>query len=187
MKLISLQCESSSVEDCIKEIVKKSHILLSSTPGLIKSSKISLNFGAFMNLRILLLIDEGIPGEKGIIVSYASGRHKDEALNKVLEKINNRLEKDCQVVNFETGTYTMPVTRRTYAVGVVVYNIKKRQNSELSTLTLKGRRELIARALEMFNYNPKVLNISELARMFGVSRDSIYYDIEQILKGKKKL
>ncbi|WP_461863870.1 hypothetical protein [Thermococcus sp.] len=186
MKLVSIQCESSSVEDCIKEIVKKSHILLSSTPGLIKSSKISLNFGAFMNLRILLLIDESIPGEKGIIVSYASGRHKDEALNKVLEKINSRLEKRYQVVNFETGTYTMPVTRRTYAVGVVVYNIKT-QNGELSTLTLKGRRELIARALEMFNYNPKVLNISELARMFGVSRDSIYYDIEQILKGRKKL
>ncbi len=186
MKLVSIQCESSSVEDCIKEIVKKSHILLSSTPGLIKSSKISLNFGAFMNLRILLLIDESIPGEKGIIVSYASGRHKDEALNKVLEKINSRLEKRYQVVNFETGTYTMPVTRRTYAVGVVVYNIKT-QNGEFRTLTLKGRRELIARALEMFNYNPKVLNISELARMFGVSRDSIYYDIEQILKGKKKL
>ncbi|MEO2152510.1 MAG: HTH domain-containing protein, partial [Thermococcus sp.] len=46
----------------------------------------------------------------------------------------------------------------------------------------------IAMVLEAFNYNPKVLNISELARVFGVSRDSIYYDIEQILKeaGKSK-
>lgn len=138
-----------------------------------------------MNLKILLLIDERSMGKKGIITAYASGRHKEEAVNRMLDIINSRLKQEHQVVDFETGTYTMPVTRRTYAVGVVVYNIKT-QNEELNTLSLKSRRDIISKALEMFNYNPKVLNISELARIFGVSRDSIYYDIEQILKNRKK-
>ncbi len=185
MQLVSIQSESSKVEDCIKDIVRKSEIILSSVPGLIKSSKIFLSFGAFMNLKILMLIDESAIGRKGIIAEYASGRHKDEAINRALEKINGQLKPGYQIIDFETGTYTMPVTRRTYAVGVVVYNIPS-SNEDLNMLSLKGRRELIAKVLEMFNYNPKVLNISELARMFGVSRDSIYYDIEQILKNKKR-
>ncbi len=185
MKLLSIQCESSSVEDCVSNIARKSDVLLSSIPGLIKSSKIYLNFGAFMNLRILLLIDEREVGRKGIIAAYASGRHREEALSRMLDKINSQLKGIYQVVDFETGTYTMPVTRRTYAVGVVVYNMQP-QREELNTLPLRDRRQIISKALEMFNYNPKVLNISELARVFGVSRDSIYYDIEQILKNRKK-
>ncbi|WP_461865582.1 hypothetical protein [Thermococcus sp.] len=185
MRLVSIQSESSKVEDCIRDIMRKSEFILSPVPGLIKSSKILLSFGAFMNLKILLLIDESATGYKGIIVEYASGRHKDEAINRALDKINAQLKPGYQIIDFETGTYTMPVTRRTYAVGVVVYNIPG-SKEDFNTLSLKGRRELIAKVLEMFNYNPKVLNISELARMFGVSRDSIYYDIEQILKNKKR-
>ncbi|MCD6525328.1 MAG: HTH domain-containing protein, partial [Thermococcus sp.] len=48
------------------------------------------------------------------------------------------------------------------------------------------RRKLLAHVLSLFDYNPRVLNISELARIFNVSRDTIYHDIQQILKEKGK-
>ncbi|NJE84560.1 hypothetical protein E3E23_01705 [Thermococcus sp. CX2] len=137
-----------------------------------------------MNLAVTVLLDTSVNMKKGILAEYAIGRSKEEAVNKALEKINRALPSEARVVNFEVGTYTTPVTRRTYAVGVVVYNVplEKRPFREF---TIKERRELLANVLGMFNYNPRVLNISEIARIFGVSRDSIYYDIEQILKEKK--
>jgi len=138
-----------------------------------------------MNLSLALTIDGSVIMDKGVIVEYSTGKNKEEALRNVQNKLNSYLRHYHQIVDFEFGTYTTPVTRRTYAVGVVVYNVPRR-NEELHLLGLKERREILAKALELFNYNPRALNISELARIFGVSRDSIYYDIEQILKEKGK-
>nr|WP_240911682.1 hypothetical protein [Thermococcus sp. LS1] len=164
--------------------MSKSQELLSSKSGFISSSKITLTFGAFMNLTVTLLIDLRGNMLKGILAEYSTGRNKEDAINRTLEKLNRFLPRDAQVVNFEIGTYTTPVTRRTYAVGVVVYNAPLEKKS-FTEFTITERRELLAGVLETFNYNPRVLNISEIARMFGVSRDSIYYDIEQILKERK--
>ena len=134
-----------------------------------------------MNLLVIVNIDPRVPSKKGILADFSSGRNKEDAINKVLEKVNNKLPRDAQIVDFEIKTYTTPVTRRTYAVGVVVYNVVE-VAKPLREFSIAERRGLLSSVLKAFNYNPKVLNISELARVFGVSRDSIYYDIEQILK-----
>lgn len=183
--MVSVQCESSSIEDCINNMLSKSRELLSPLPGSIVSSKINLTFGAFMNLTVTMLLDDRDDMKKGILADYAHGKNKEDAISKTMDKINRLLPKNARVVDFEVGTYTTPVTRRTYAVVVVVYNAPPSEKP-LNEFTIKERRELLARILETFNHNPRVLNISEIARMFGVSRDSIYYDIEQILKEKKK-
>lgn len=185
--LISFHCESSSIEDCVEEINKRSENILRDIPGFVNSAKIHLSFGAFMNLGVVLAIDKSITANKVVRAEFSSGRNKDNAINKTLEKLNTLIPEKSKIVDFEVKTYTTPVTRRTYAVGVVVYNVFD-QKKPIEEYTLKERRKLIAMVLEAFNYNPKVLNISELARIFGVSRDSIYYDIEQILKeaGKSK-
>lgn len=184
MELVALQSESVSIEECVNDIVRKSRQILSSKPGFIKSSRIRLTFGAFMNLTVTLLIERGENMNKGVLADYSPGKNKEDAISKALQKINNRLPANARVVDFEVGTYTTPVTRRTYAVGVAVYNVPL-EIKPLESFSTKERRELLGRILESFNYNPRVLNISEIARMFGVSRDSIYYDIEQILKEKK--
>ncbi len=185
--LVSFHCESSSIEDCIGEINKKSENILRDLPGFVNSAKIHLSFGAFMNLGVVLVIDKSLTAHKVVRADFSSGRNKEDAINKTLEKLNPVIPENGKIVEFEVKTYTTPVTRRTYAVSVVVYNVFERRKS-IEEYTLKERRKLIAMVLEAFNYNPKVLNISELARVFGVSRDSIYYDIEQILKeaGKSK-
>ncbi|WP_232462870.1 hypothetical protein [Thermococcus sp. P6] len=162
----------------------KSRTLLSSRYGTIKSSKIRLTFGAFMNLTVTVLIDQSTDAVKGLLAEYHHGKSREDAIQKALEKINLKLPSGAKVVDFEVGTYTTPVTRRTYAVGIVLYNAPPQVKS-LEDYTIKERRKLLSDVLRKFNYNPRVLNISEVARTFGVSRDSIYYDIEQILKEKR--
>ncbi|WP_088856270.1 hypothetical protein [Thermococcus siculi] len=137
-----------------------------------------------MNLTVTLLLDSQRNMRKGVIADYSHGRNKEDSINKTMEKINRVLPKNAKVLDFEVGTYTTPVTRRTYAVVVVVYNAPL-EKKPFNEYTIRERRELLAGVLKTFDYNPRVLNISEIARMFGVSRDSIYYDIEQILKEKK--
>ncbi|NJE07780.1 hypothetical protein E3E31_04445 [Thermococcus sp. M39] len=184
MVLKIFQSESANIGECLSNIEEDSKREFLKTPGKIEKSKIFLNFGAFMNVTIAVVIDETQPAEKGIITAYTSGKNKRDAMKKLQEIINKQIKSSMEIVDFEVGTYTTPVTRRTYAVGIVVYNIPE-QEIVLKKLSIKERRRILARALELFNYNPKVLNISEVARTFGVSRDSIYYDIEQILKEKK--
>ena len=97
---------------------------------------------------------------------------------KMQEKIKN-----AEIVDFAFGTYTMPLTRRKYAVGIAAVNVP-RERKNLEKLSIEERRAILRKALELFDWNPKALNISEIARLFNVSRDSIYNDIEQILKEK---
>ena len=181
MVLLALQCESASIESCVKEMNQKSVEALKNVPGTIRSSRISLSFGAFMNLTIVMDITPFPASKKLVLVDYAVGKGKDGAISRVVEKINSKTPQNGELVDFEVKTYTTPVTRRTYAVGVIVCNVPMEQKS-LKELTLQERRQFLAGVLRAFDYNPKVLNISELARVFGVSRDSIYYDIKQIMK-----
>ncbi|WP_297506638.1 hypothetical protein [Thermococcus sp.] len=138
-----------------------------------------------MNLMVVVNVSPDLPAKKVILVDYSSGRGKEDAISEVLRKINTKIPEDATVVDFEVKTYTTPVTRRTYAVGIVVYNIPMGKKP-LREFTVQERRQLLAGVLKAFEYNPKILNISELARVFGVSRDSIYYDIEQILKERRR-
>ncbi|WP_169791815.1 hypothetical protein [Thermococcus celericrescens] len=185
MELVSIQHDSASVEDCTRNVVLQSEEILSRRPGFISSAKIDLSFGAFMNLTVTILVDPHQDMAKGVIAEYSTGKSRADAIAKAVEKVNLKLPPGASVVDFEIGTYITPVTRRTYAVAVAVYNAPLEMRP-LNECTVEERRRLLGRVLEEFNYNPRVLNISEIARMFGVSRDSIYYDIEQILKEKKK-
>jgi hypothetical protein len=183
--LISFSCESSSIEECIKEINQRAIKTLENVPGYINSAKIALTFGAFMNLSVLLSVGYEYTAKKQVVATFSSGRNKEDAIQRVIDAFNLQIPRDAKIVEFEVKTYTTPVTRRTYAVGVVVFNVPVSTGSK-GSYTLKERRDIIRDVLRIFNYNPKVLNISELARFFGVSRDSIYYDIQQILKEAKK-
>lgn len=183
MKLVYLSSESANVEDCIKRFKERLEEAQGKTGWNIVSAELNLTFGAFMHISAALLVDESKTGGD-IAVEYSTGGGKDAAISTLLKKLNPIL-KNSEVVAFKIGTYTTPVTRRTYAVGIVAYNRPSLPASEISKT--KDRRALLAQVLALFDYNPKVFNISELARVFGVSRDTIYYDIQQILREKGKM
>jgi hypothetical protein len=182
MRLVYISSESASVEDCIKRFKEKFMEARRKTGWYIVSAELNLTFGAFMHLSAALLVDES-EGGGDIAVEYATAGKRETAISAVLEKLNSVIS-NVEVVSFKIGTYTTPVTRRTYAVGVVAYNRVFPAASRV--METRDRRELLAHILALFDYNPKVLNISELARIFGVSRDTIYYDIQRILKDRKK-
>ncbi|MBC7093997.1 HTH domain-containing protein [Thermococcus sp.] len=120
--------------------------------------------------------------KKYIVAEYTSGK---DVIERLQEEMQKKI-KGTEVIDFAFGTYTMPVTRRKYAVGIAVVNIPQEKKS-FEDLSIEERRAILRKALELFGWNPKTLNISEIARLFNVSRDSIYNDIEQILKEKEAI
>ncbi|NJE26326.1 hypothetical protein E3E22_06775 [Thermococcus sp. MV5] len=176
--LVFIECEAVSVEGCLRELKEKAKIL-ENMPGSIEKAKIELSFGAFMGIRIALNIDPTKKAEKYIIAEYTSGK---DVIERLQQKMQNGI-KDAEIVDFTFGTYTMPVTRRKYAVGIAVVN-RPKEGVSFENSSIEERRAILRKALEVFGWNPKALNISEIARLFNVSRDSIYNDIEQIMKEK---
>ncbi|HII67021.1 MAG TPA: HTH domain-containing protein [Thermococcaceae archaeon] len=174
--LVFIECEAVSVEGCLRELKEKAKIL-ENMPGSIEKAKIELSFGAFMGIRMALNIDPTKIAEKYIIAEYTSGK---DIIKRLQEEMQKKI-RDTEVIDFTFGTYTMPVTRRKYAVGIAVVN-KPKEKENFQNLSIEERRAILRKALELFGWNPKALNISEIARLFNVSRDSIYNDIEQILK-----
>lgn len=174
--LFFIECEAASVEGCLRELKEKAKAL-EKLPGKIEKAKIELSFGAFMTVRLAISINPSEIVEKMIIAEYTSGK---DVLEKLQEKMRNQI-KNAEIVDFTFGTYTMPVTRRKYAVGIAVINIP-RESVSFENLGIEERRAILRKALELFGWNPKALNISEIARLFNVSRDAIYNDIEQIMR-----
>lgn len=136
-----------------------------------------------MNFGVMVFIDDEKDMLKGIIVEYLIGKNRVDVFNKVLEIFNLKLLKNVEVVDFEVGIYVIFVMRRVYGVVVVVYNVFIEQKF-FEEFIMEERWRFIVWVFKEFNYNLKVLNILEFVRMFGVLRDLIYYDIQQILKEK---
>jgi len=179
-----LHSEGASVRDCIRTLIRMSKNRLPQQ-GKITSSKIKISTGAFLSVNLALIVDLAQPYKPGIAVEYSVSGSKDKALEDLQEKLNSYVTPEIEVFDFQIETYTTPVTRRTYAIGVLVYNKPRKANTK--DFMLQNRRKILAKVLELLNYNIKALNISELARMFGVSRDTIYNDIQQIIKNVDKV
>ncbi|NPA47837.1 MAG: hypothetical protein GXO14_04240 [Thermococci archaeon] len=182
MRIIHVSYESSSVQECLEGLRRRFEEELRKKSGTVVQAEIGISFGAFMNASVTALVADAEP-LAGILTEHTTGRNREHAMKNLISKINSAIG-NVDVISFRLGSYTTPVTRRTYAVGVVVYN-RRLEDLGLSNLETERRRELLAHVLRTFGYNVKVLNISELARIFGVSRDTIYYDIESIIKRRK--
>jgi len=183
MRIIHVSHESASVQECLEGMRRGFEEELKDQSGTIVQADIEIGFGAFMNASVTALVADAEP-LAGIVAEYTTGRSREHAMKNLIAKINSAI-RNVDVVSFRFDSYTTPVTRRTYAVGVVVYN-RRIEEIRLREFETERRREFLAHVLRTFNYNVKVLNISELARVFGVSRDTIYYDIESIIKKRAR-
>ena len=70
---------------------------------------------------------------------------------------------------------TPPLPKRTYATIIVAVNENLSKKIEKSNLY--ERRERLASVLSLLANDPKSINIARVAKVLGVSRDTIYKDL----------
>lgn len=129
--------------------------------------------------RIALVVDESDIRPKCILWVNEVGGSEAVALQRAQDKINARLVKlRGEMVGFYLKFITPPLTKRTYATLIVALNEEMPQKVE--KLNLSERRERLAVILRLFGNDPKVINLAQVAKSFGVSRDTLYKDLQEL-------
>lgn len=126
---------------------------------------------------INVAVSGNTPYRKSIIGINQKGKNLEVSMKKATEKLNGIIAgKEGEVVDVFTKSISTPLSGRTYTTIVAAINEKVFMPANNAAL----RRHRLKNTLEFLNNDPKAINISEVAKVFGVSRGIIYKDLEEL-------
>ncbi|MDI6883569.1 MAG: HTH domain-containing protein [Hadesarchaea archaeon] len=130
-------------------------------------------------VRIVTVVDDSDLRPKYVLWANEVGGGEATALRRAQDKINARLSKlRGEVAGFYLKFIAPPLPKRTYATLIVAVN--EEVPEKVRKLSLGERRERLAAVLRLLGNDPKVINLAQMAKVFGVSRDTIYKDLEEL-------
>lgn len=150
------------------------------------NSEIEKDFGKIKAFRVEMSSEEAgssviisslVEGEenakKAILYSYEEDVDIDRATKKAISKLNREVkEVDGEIVDFKIETIPMSGFYPKSVV-IIIAAVNSKTKMEMD------RRERIARAIELLG-DPQVINVSKLAEVFGVTRNTIYNDLASL-------
>lgn len=153
---------------------------LAKVQGCITKMEASVDSGLIgATARITLMIDESDVRPKCILWVNEVGGSERVALLCAQKKINTRLAKlRGEVAGFYLKLITPPLPKRAYATLIVAVNEEMPQ--KIGKLSMGERRERLAAVLRLLGNDPKAINLAQVAKTFGVSRDTIYKDLQEL-------
>jgi hypothetical protein len=130
-------------------------------------------------VRIVVTIDESDIRPKCILWVNEAGKDERSAFSRAERRINAQLTKlKGQVAGFYMKFIRPPLPKRIYATLIMAVN--EEVPSKISKLDVEERRERLAAVMRLLGNDPKAVNLSRIAKMFGVSRDVIYKDLRKL-------
>lgn len=153
--------------------------MLAKTQGRITKLDVSVDFGIKSTVRLVVVVDESDIKLKRVLWANEAGGNEETALNRAREKINAQLSKlHGEVAGFYMKFISPALLKRTYATLLVAVN--EEIPEKVGKLDSVERRERLAAALKLFGNDPKAINLAQMAKIFGVSRDTIYKDLHEL-------
>ncbi len=180
MQIISSIRRGANVRSALEKSSTEINEALSKTQGRIARLEVSIDSGISGAIaKILAAVDEEDIKSKFIIWVNEAGGSEAVALRRAREKINARMAKiRGEIAGFYIKSITPPLPKRTYTTIVVAVN--EEMPEKIGKPSSNDRRERLAAMLKLCGNNPNVINLAEVARLFGVSRDTIYKDLENL-------
>ena len=180
MRVLTSVRRASSVKGALLGTIDPLNQQLSEIPGHIAKMEAEVGVGmAGATARITLIIDETEMMSKILLWANEAGVDENSALINAESKLNKQLHKiHGQIAGFYLKYISPPVPRRTYATIIVAVNEKKQKS--IGKMTAAARRERLTAMLNMMGNNSRAMNLSGVAKLFGVSRDVIYEDLRKI-------
>jgi hypothetical protein len=130
-------------------------------------------------VRVVTVVDESDLKSKRIFWANEAGTTDEKALRRAREKINARLAKiRGEVAGFYLKFITPMIPKRTYATIIVAVN--EQIPEKIGKLSSEERRERLSAIFRLLGNDPKAINLAQVAKVFGVSRDTIYKDMEDL-------
>jgi hypothetical protein len=168
------------VRKALKRAATELNEKLAKAQGYITRMEASVDSGlAGATARIALVIDESDFRPKCVLWVNEVGRSERVALLRAQEKINTRLAKlRGEVAGFYQKFITPPLPKRAYATLIVAVN--EEVPEKVGKLSPSERRERLAAVLRLLGNDPKAINLAQVAKTLGVSRDTIYNDLKEL-------
>jgi hypothetical protein len=153
---------------------------LAKTQGRITNLDVNIYSGVVGAIvRLVIIVDERDFRPKRILWANETGSTDEKALRRAREKINAQLTKlRGEIAGFYLKFITPMIPKHTYATLIIAVNGELPK--KVGKLDSGERREQLAAMLRLLNNDPKAINLVRVAKIFGVSRDTIYRDLEEL-------
>ncbi len=180
MRVLTSVHRASSVKGALEGTIGPLNTQLAEISGCITKMDADVGVGmAGATARITVIVDEAEMAPKFLIWANEPGGDENSALIRAEKKLNIQLQKiSGRVAAFYLKFISPPVPRRTYATIIVAVN--ENIPEKVGKLTAPARRERLAAMLRMFGNDSRAINLSRVAKLFGVSRDVIYEDLRKL-------
>lgn len=180
MRVLSSEKTGGTVQEALKKVSFHVNEELSKTPGSIAEFKPSINVGVSgASARLIVIVDEKKIRSKNILWVNEGGSSREEALSRAKEKINSEIKNiSGEVADSHIEFVSPPLPKRVYVT--IILGVNEKVPEKIGKLNTEERRARIFEILSLLGNEAKALNISEISKIFKVSRDTIYKDLEKL-------
>lgn len=182
MNIIARSTKSSDIESSLERCVREVNKELKKVDGRITKAYAEVSLGpSGAYVTIYVAVSGNTPHRKSIIGINQGGKTLERSMELATEKLNEVIaKKEGEVVDVFTKNistlFSTPLTGKTYTTIIAAIN----EDDFMPARNAALRRQRIKNTLKLLNNDPKAINISEVAEIFGVSRLIIYKDLEEL-------
>ncbi len=178
MRIIAKSIKRGDVESSLKKCVKEINEELEKVDGRITKADVEVSVipsGGYVTIHVA--VSGNAPHKKSVIGINRGGENFEMSMKMATKKLNSIMSgKKGEVVDVFTKNISTPILGRTYTTIVAAINEDVFMPANNAAL----RRQRLKKTLELLNDDPKAINISKVAKVFGVSRLIIYKDLEEL-------
>jgi hypothetical protein len=184
VKIISRSIGSGDIGSALAKSVEEINLELEEVDGRITKAYVETSvYPSGWYVTINVAVSGNSPQKKSIVGINQKGKNLEQSMKHATEKLNDIIaEKGGDVVDIFSKTTSTPLSARKYTTIVAAIN----EDASMPAKNAVLRRARIKKTLELLGSDPKSINVSKVAEVFGVSRVIIYKDLEELGFKRKK-
>jgi hypothetical protein len=179
MFIVTKSKSEKEVGKALELLIEEINSELEMTDGLISGIDCEITVGPLeTSVSASVFIDGDEPRRKFLIGVNEKGYNREHSMKKAEKRANVFLKDGGGAI---AGSFVKTISilpERVYTTLIIAVNGSS--INDVMGLDTKVRRKRIKKGLELLGDDPSVLNIANLAKIFGISRTMIYKDLEII-------
>lgn len=179
MFVVTKSKSENEVGKALELLIEEVNAELEKTDGLISGIDCDVTVGPLdASVSASVFLDGDEPRGKFLIGVNEKGHSREHSMKKAEKRANIFLKDGGGTI---AGSFVKTISilpERVYTTLIIAVNGSS--VSDAPGIGTQARRERIKRGIELLGNDPSVVNIANLAKIFGISRTMIYKDLEII-------